>query len=74
MHSLVMKELSTCSLGLRPVAGQGGPGVRTPPEIFQMIFLNRVIPLTFFREGGYPPLSSKILNPLVFPLHKNQRI
>ena len=33
--------------GFRPVAGRGGLGVRTPPELLRVTFLNRVNPETF---------------------------
>ena len=36
----------------RPVAGRGGPGVRTPPEPFRVTFPNRVNPVSFFTGGG----------------------
>ena len=36
----------------RPVAGRGGPGVRTPPEPVRVTFPNRVNPVTFFIGGG----------------------
>ena len=32
---------------IRPIAGRGGPGVRTPPELLRVTFLNRVNPETF---------------------------
>ena len=49
----------TCASGhqggrgiVRPVAGRGGPGVRTPPELFRVTFPNRVNPVSFFIVGG----------------------
>ena len=40
----------------------GGSGGPDPPEIFQMIFLNRVNPLTFHGEGGTPSPSLQKAN------------
>ena len=49
----------TCASGrqggrgiVRPVAGRGGPGVRTPPEPFRITFPNRVNPVSFLQRGG----------------------
>ena len=36
----------------RPVAGRGGPGVRTPPEPFTITFPTRVNPVSFHKGGG----------------------
>ena len=55
--------LPSQTISIRPVAGQGGPWVRTPPEICRILFLNRVNQLTFYREGGTHLLPSPYEKP-----------
>ena len=45
----------------RPVAGRGGPGVRTPPEPLRVTFLNRPDPLSFFIGGGGGKLVQQLM-------------